>query len=380
MESNIVGIIGCGFIGMSLINCFCQGYQCIGYDINKQRIKDIEKQYCHNNVKFTSDIKHLSQCKLFLISVPTPLKNNNTEADLSYVEQSLLELENIVIKGSTIVIESSVAIGTTEKLLKKFRDKDIFCGFSPERVDPGRTSPKDNEIAKIISGLDDESLEVINKWYSKVYQKIVPVSNTRTAEMCKLYENCFRMININYVNEINDACIELDINPIEMINASATKPFGFMPFYPGLFVGGTCIGINPYYLKMTSPNIKSLYDATNNMEERPTQKAYEYLYKYHPKNVLIIGLGFKRGQTNTTGSGSFPFARTLIQNNVNVHYYDPLVESDLCPKMPLDNWTTEKLELEYDLIVVCIKQINIDYQILDNVKKIKVIDFSSGRY
>ena len=281
--------------------------------------------------------------------------------------------------GNAIVLESSVAVGTSEKLLKTLHESGNYCGFSPERVDPGRETPKDYEIPKIISGYDSESLNNIKYWYEKVYDKVVPVSTMATAEMCKLYENCFRMVNIAYVNEISDACVNLGINPNEMINASATKPFGFMPFHPGLFVGGSCININPYYLKINC-NLPLLELATKETERRPYEKALMCLQKYNPKRVLVVGVGFKAGQSSIMGSGSIPFIHVLQIFGVTVDYYDPLVENntynDLCRTMPNENWTVENLEKEYDLIAICVRQVGIDYNVLSNVKKINIIDFT----
>jgi nucleotide sugar dehydrogenase len=372
-----VCVVGVGFVGKSLLECFSRVYKCVGFDVSTRRVQFLKEHEPLPNVVYTNDINDAKCCQIFLVSVPTPLKDNNTAADLSIVEGALEILYQHVADGNIVVLESSVAIGTTRRLMQPLLSRHIFCGFSPERVDPGRTAPKDWEIPKIISGCTPESLEMVKKWYSKVYHQVVPVSTTETAEMCKLYENCFRMVNIAYVNEISEACIKHGIKPLEMINASATKPFGFMPFYPGLFVGGTCIGVNPYYLKINC-DLPLLYSATNSTEERPYLKATEFFEKFHPERVLVIGLGFKPGQSITVGSGSFPFTQTLQKLGVDVHYYDPLVESDVCPRMPLENWTPEKLESTYDLIVVCVRQTGINYDVLDKVNPSKVMDFSRG--
>lgn len=379
MASVDVCVIGVGFVGMSLIECFSRKYKCIGFDISKSRIDHLNSTTNYENVVFSNNLDDIKQCKLYLVSVPTPLKDNNTAADLSIVEKALHMLYDIVSNDTTVVLESSVAIGTAERLLEPLRSRGVLCGFSPERVDPGRTSPRDWDIPKIISGYDNESLESVKKWYSIAYTRVVPVSSMRTAEMCKLYENCFRMINIAYVNEITDACVKHGINPLEMINASATKPFGFMPFYPGLFVGGTCIGVNPYFLEINCV-LPLLKMATNMMEDRPEKKALELVEKYHPSKVLVIGLGFKPGQSVTVGSGSFPYTKTLLSMGVKVNYFDPLVESDLCEKMPLFHWTPETLDKEYDVIAICVRQTGIDYSVLAELKKTRVVDYSQGKF
>jgi nucleotide sugar dehydrogenase len=376
-EPNVC-VVGLGFVGLSIIECFSRKYKCIGFDISKQRINFLSSLSHLENILFTCSIDNIRHCKLFIVSVPTPLKDNNSAADLSIVENALHMLYDVVTCNATIVLESSVAIGTSERLLEPFRWKGVFCGFSPERIDLGRTSPHDWEIPKIISGYDNESLEQVRNFYSGVYDNVVSVSSMKTAEMCKLYENCFRMINIAYVNEISDACVKHSIDPLEMIGASATKPFGFMPFYPGLFVGGSCIGVNPYYLKINC-DLPLLYSATTMMEERPTNKALQLIEKYHPEKVLVIGLGFKPGQSVTIGSGTFRFARILMENGVAVKYYDPLVDSDLCERMPDTDWTISTLDMSFDVIAICVKQTGIDYTILEDLTKTRVVDYSIGQ-
>jgi nucleotide sugar dehydrogenase len=379
MSNAEVCVVGVGFVGKSLLECFSRVYQCVGFDISEKRVQHLKQNEPMTNVTYTSNLQDTKTCRLYLVSVPTPLKNNNTEADLSIVEEVLQVLCNHVPAGTTVVLESSVAIGTSDRILKPLRERGVHCGFSPERVDPGRVSPKDWDIPKIISGFDEESLGMIKMWYDKAYTKTVPVSSMRTAEMCKLYENCFRMVNIAYVNEIGDACLAHGIDPLEMVGASSSKPFGFMPFFPGLGVGGTCIPVNPHYLRINC-DLPLLYSATRMMEQRPVAKAKEFVDKYHPQKALVIGLGFKPGQSITVCSPSFPFTRALLQHGVKVNYYDPLVDSDVCDKMPTEYWTEKKLESEYDLIVVCCRQTGINYDVLDKVDQSKVIDFSKCKF
>lgn len=371
---SVVCVMGVGFVGKSLLECFSRAYPCIGFDISDNRIEYLKQHEPIPNVIYTSDLQETKSCQLYLVSVPTPLTKGNTEADLSIVINALETLYHHVPNDSTVVLESSVAIGTCDGLLKPLRERGVFCGFSPERVDPGRVSPKDWEIPKIISGYDQASLEQITHWYSKVYTQVVPVSSMRTAEMCKLYENCFRMVNIAYANEIAEACLKHQIDPTEMVNASATKPFGFMPFYSGLGVGGTCIPVNPYYLKLNC-DLPLLYSATAMMEERPIDKAKQMIKQFNPQTALVIGLGFKPGQSITTCSPSFPLIQTLKKEGVKVNYYDPLVVVDdsVCHSMQPDHWTVDHLNSCYDLIVVACRQTGIDYQVLDQVNQHKVV-------
>ena len=380
-----VCIVGCGFVGFSLLECFQRAYKVMGFDISEKRIAYLKENHPMKNVTYTNDINDILYCRLYIVSVPTPLKEGNAEADMSIVERALEMMYKIVKDTDTVVLESSVAIGSADRLLKPFYEKGIKCGFSPERVDPGRKSPKDWEIPKIISGYDEKCLEEVKKWYSRVYNQVVPVSSMKTAEMCKLHENCQRMVNIAYTNEVSDACVKLGIDPMEMINACSTKPFGYMRYTPGLAVGGTCIPVNPYFLKMTCNqstgcDLPILYESTKKMEERPIEKATELISKYHPEKVLVVGLGFKPGESFTVHSGALPFTQTLKDNGVVCHYYDPLVDSDICDKMPTENWCQHKLTKEYDAIAICTKQTGIDFSVLDKVDKSVVVSYPEGRY
>jgi nucleotide sugar dehydrogenase len=180
-------------------------------------------------------------------------------------------------------------------------------------VDPGRTTPPLSKIPKIISGIDELSLQYVNSFYAEVFDQVVKVSSLETAEMCKLYENCFRMVNIAYVNEIADACKEHGIDHNEMIKASSTKPFGYMKFTPGLGVGGHCIPVNPFYLFVNN-DLPILKQATETTLQRPRDKARAFLDKYEEylikqdKAVCVVGIGFKPGQSLLVNSPGYEFA------------------------------------------------------------------------
>jgi len=288
--SKTVGIIGVGFVGEHLTKVFSRNREnnIIGYDISEKRINYLKNTYKDlSNVKFQNKINNLDTCDLFLVSVPTDVTNK--KPDLNNLIQVRNLLEKVAKKGSIIVVESSVYVGGTREIFGEFLDKGVYVGFSPERVDPGRIKPESYEIPKIISGLNKESLMKIREFYKMVFNECVEVSSCETAEMCKLYENCYRVVNIAYVNEISDMCIEKGINPIEMINASASKPFGFMPFYPGLGVGGHCLPYNPYYL-MNDTELPILKNCINNLEQRPSEKAKELVENHNFDSVLVVGL------------------------------------------------------------------------------------------
>lgn len=325
-----VCIVGLGFVGEHLVESFyhSKNYNVLGFDISKSKVEDLKSKYpkCH----FTSDETDLQNCDLFCIAVPTLLNSTKNDIDSGPILQVKKMLERVAKTDSTIVIESSVYIGATRKLFSNFLELQINVGFSPERVDPGRITPHHTEIPKIVSGLNEKSLEAITEFYSRVFKCTIPVSSTECAEMCKLYENCFRMINIAYVNEISDLCNKHSINPYEMINASKTKPFGFMPFTPGLGVGGHCIPVNPYYLALGNfKDLPVLHRSVQLMENRPIVKADQIIKelsnsKDHLK-ILVIGLAFKPGETLITNSPSVEMIKRFLSKGHHVYGYDPLV-------------------------------------------------------
>jgi len=319
-----VCIVGVGYVGEHLVGTFKNGYRVIGVDLNEKRVEYLKTNFTQfKQIKLQSTYDNLEDCEVFLISVPTLVKNG--DIDMSYLYSVKNSIKDIVKPGSLVVVESSVYVGATREIFGEFRDKGVYVGFSPERVDPGRVEPKMEDIPKIISGVDKESLEKIKKIYSKVIKNIVPVSSTECAEMCKLYENCFRMVNIAYVNEIADMCKQHNINCYEMIDASATKPFGFMPFYPGVGVGGHCIPVNPYYL-FKNGKLPVLQFSTEMMKARPKKTAFEILTEYRDKNnILICGLGFKKGESLLTNSPGFSLLKQL-KDKKNIVVYDPCVE------------------------------------------------------
>ena len=284
----------------------------------------------YKSCKFTNNENDLTDVDLFCIAVPTLLNESKNDIEEGPIKSVKSMLMRIAKRGSTVVIESSVYVGATRKLFGSLLDHGIYVGFSPERVDPGRIEPSHSEIPKIVSGLDNDSLNIIKEYYSKVIKVVVPVSSTECAEICKLYENCFRLINISYTNEIADLCKNYNVDPFEMINASKTKPFGFMSFYPGLGIGGYCIPVNPYYLANGNfDNLSCLHTALKNTETRPSIKANEILKENkNLQNILVVGAAFKPGEVLLVNSPSIELVKTFVDNGVNTCIYDPLVVKD----------------------------------------------------
>lgn len=376
-----VCVIGVGYVGEHLLTTFSKGYQVVGVDLSERRINELREKYSHlKNISLQSNYNNLKDCNVFLVSVPTLVKKDKS-IDVSFLHNVKRSLTDIVQPGSLLVIESSIYVGGTQEIFGDFRDRGIFVGFSPERVDPGRVEPPMEEIPKVISGMDAESLKVCEMIYSKVIKNIVPVSSCECAEMCKLYENCFRMINIAYINEIADMCENLGIDTQEMISASSTKPFGFMPFFPGLGVGGHCIPVNPYYL-FQNGNLPVLKFSTDLMESRPKKKAYELMNKYKPRNVLITGIGFKRGESLLTNSPGYALYKQFENLGINVDAYDINVQKRYTENnirfLSEQEFTAENLKEKYDLVVVNLpleKNQQMSLEIYKNIGG-KVYDFT----
>lgn len=323
LNMKTICVIGVGYVGEHLLTNFKRKYNVICVDISQERIKLLKEKY--PDVTFHSDFHDsISYSDVFLVSVPT-LVDKNKQINLGPLHAVKEKLLHLARPGSLVMVESSVYIGATREIFGILRNKGIYVGFSPERVDPGRTEPPMEEIPKVISGLDPQSLQVCKDIYKSVFNKVVPVSSPETAEMCKLYENCFRMVNIAYVNEIADLCGNLGIDVHEMIDAASTKPFGFMPFRPGVGVGGHCIPVNPYYL-FKSGDLPVLRYSTTLMENRPIEKAREIVEKYNPSNILITDIGFKKGESLLTNSPRYTLYLQLKALGKNVKVYDPIVQ------------------------------------------------------
>lgn len=253
-----------------------------------------------------------------------------------------------------------------------------------QRVDPGRVEPPVQSIPKIISGLDDVvpgSLDAINRIYQTIFDNVVTVTKPEVAEMMKLYENCQRMVCIAYANEMADACTSHDIDPYEVCGAASTKPFGYMPYTPGIGVGGHCIPVNPFYL-LSNSSFPLLEAATSAMWSRPgriADRALESL-RNQPKRtslprVLVVGMAFKAGQSSLSNSPGLELAKNLaVSQEAEVVWADALVGQDAIPQIPRladSEWCQGSLET-FDLIVVSLKQHEMDFSVLDGLKDAKV--------
>src|ERR1051325_1256135 len=266
----VIGVIGLGYVGLPLAVEFGRGgMRVIGFDLDSARIETINggRSYIpdvptemvqtlveRNKLSATTDFSKLAETDAVIICVPTPLRKTK-EPDISYILAASEQVKAYLHAPQLIVLESTTYPGTTDEVLLPTLqetglelDKDFFLAFSPERVDPGNRQFQTNNIPKVVGGVSPMSTEVAAALYQTIVERVHKVSSARVAETAKLLENTFRSVNIGLVNEMAQLCYHLGIDSWEVIQAAATKPFGFMPFYPGPGIGGHCIPLDPHYL------------------------------------------------------------------------------------------------------------------------------------
>jgi len=379
-----VAIIGTGYVGKHLVGAFNRHYPVIAYDIKSESLPSALKTGTRYQLTTTTDPEILSQASIFLVSVPTVLQADLQSINTEPLETAVETLRMYAPPKSTVVVESSVAVGMTRSLFCSLTEEpyDMLVGMSPERVDPGRQIPAFESIPKIVSGLNHLALKSIIQIYSTVFEKVVPVSQPEVAEMTKLYENCQRMMCITLANEMADACYEIGIHHGEISKAAATKPFGYLPVTASPGIGGHCIPVNPWYLVSTSKSWPTLEFATRRSKLRPARLAQRLLENVSFQNprILVVGFGFKPGQSLTTNSPGVDFALALYDllsvrgRLFDIQYYDPLVPHGTAHGhiKRWTDWRKSSLECCFDVIAVLMRQDGIDWGVLERCDPDKV--------
>jgi len=354
-----IGILGLGYVGLPLAVAFGEaGFQVFGIDPDLRKVKALnngesyvqdvsEKQISRlvNNERLsaTSDFSVLLHCDAVSICVPTPLRKTG-DPDMSFILNATDELAKYMHPGMIIVLESTTYPGTTREVLlpKLGKDKglvvgkDFFLAFSPERVDPGREDWTTLNTPKVIGGITEECSEVGATWYAQALNTVVPVSSAETAELSKLLENTFRMINIGVVNELAIMCERLGVDVWEVIDAAATKPFGFMKFYPGPGLGGHCIPIDPLYLswKMKAFQYNARFielaaDINTNMPRYVVNRVMDAFNErglaLHNSNCLVLGVAYKPDVDDIRESPALDVIGLLQKKGAKVSYHDPFI-------------------------------------------------------
>jgi UDP-N-acetyl-D-glucosamine dehydrogenase len=353
-----VGVIGLGYVGLPLVLLFWEsGFRVIGFDIDPAKTTALARgesyirhigpervatAFGSGRAEATTEYDRLAECDAILICVPTPL-GRHREPDLRFVCMTAEVIAERLRKGQLVVLESTTYPGTTrEELLTRFTDRQMTCGtdfflaFSPEREDPGNEKYHTKNIPKVVGGIDEPSLRAAVALYGAAIDHIVPVSTTEVAESSKLLENIFRSINIALVNELKVVFERMDINVWEVIAAASTKPFGFMPFYPGPGLGGHCIPLDPFYLSWKAAEhgtwarfIELAGEINSNMPRYVVDRTAEAINaqkkSVHGAKVLILGLSYKPNIDDDRESPSFELIELLRERGAEVSYCDPYV-------------------------------------------------------
>jgi UDP-N-acetyl-D-glucosamine dehydrogenase len=405
---SVIGIIGLGYVGIPLLLRFAsEGFKVIGFDNDlskidsmndgKSTIKHIEsseiEDAIENGFKATADYSEISQVDVVIICLPTPLNQDKTP-DLSYVINSVEKFKTFLRPGQIISLESTTYPGTTEEeLLPRIESQGLIVGsnifllYSPEREDPGNPDFNPKNIPKIVSGHTSECLEIGIKLYGSVVDRVVPLSDLKTAEMTKLLENIYRAVNIGLINEMKIVADAMDIDIYEVIAGASSKPFGFTPFYPGPGLGGHCIPIDPFYLtwKAKEYGVKTRFielagEVNTNMPSWIIGKIEDTLYSVNKKieesNILILGLAYKKNIDDVRESPSVELFSLLTKKGANVNYSDPFISN--FPKMRKYDFCSSSIEItpeniaSYDLVLLATDHDNFDYELIHKYSKIIV--------
>jgi UDP-N-acetyl-D-glucosamine dehydrogenase len=353
-----VGIVGLGYVGLPLAVEFAKaGFEVIGIDLSESKVAKVnagesyiadipegvfEPLVSSGKLRATNDFGVITELDTVNICVPTPLRKTK-DPDMSYIVSACQQIARYFHKGMLVILESTTYPGTTAEIVLPMLEsedlkvgRDFFLCFSPERVDPGNSKYQTANIPKVVGGSTRACTEVGALFYSQALEKVVPVSSTQVAEMVKLLENTFRMINIGLVNEIAMMCGRMDINVWEVIEAAATKPFGFMPFYPGPGLGGHCIPIDPFYLswKTKQAGIEArfieLAGYINGQMPLFVVDKVQNALNDHGKAVKgsrihILGVAYKKDIDDVRESPALDIIQLLERRGARLTYSDPYV-------------------------------------------------------
>ncbi len=383
-----IGIIGLGYVGLPLALRYIQvGYKVLGLDIDPHKTRQLMsgKSYIRHIpegliaqgvaeglLQATTDFSRAGEADALILCVPTPL-DRHREPDLSFVVSSLEEILPHLRAAQVISLESTPYPGTTEEEIKTRLEKagwtvgkDIFLVYSPEREDPGNPRYNTRSIPKICGGTTPACLEAGLALYGKVIDRLVPVSSTRTAEAVKLMENIFRSVNIALVNEMKIAFMKMDIDIFEVVRAASTKPFGFMPFYPGPGLGGHCIPIDPFYLTWKAREydvatrfIELAGEINTSMPYFVVQRVMEVLNEQgkalKKSRIMLLGLAYKAGVDDDRESPTYKIMQILEDRGADVTYNDPFVPV-IRPSREYAHFAGRKsmpVFGDYDLYILC---------------------------
>jgi UDP-N-acetyl-D-glucosamine dehydrogenase len=395
-RSACVGVVGLGYVGLPLAVEFARaGFRVVGYDISDQVARELAAGRSHildvpsdqlaefvqtGRFEPTSDEDRIREMDVVLIAVPTPLSKTR-DPDMSYVLASSDAIARHARPGMLVILESTTYPGTTRELMQPKLEaeglvvgEDIFLAFSPERVDPGNREWNTRNTPKVVGGITPACTEIASALYGAALDTIVTVSSTETAELVKLLENTFRSVNIAMVNEMAIVCEKLGVDIWEVVEAAATKPFGFMKFMPGPGIGGHCIPLDPHYLawKMRTLNYKTRFidlasEINSEMPAVVVEKVARALNDDRKpvkgSRVLVLGVAYKKDVDDVRESPALDIIRLLEDAGANIAYHDPYV-----PTFRDDGHVHESVELTdeeltlADAVVIVTDHSKVDYQ------------------
>src|SRR5579862_2167590 len=398
-----VGVVGLGYVGLPLVVEFAQAGFCVtGIDIQQSKVDSIMKGESYiqdvptsvlkplveaGKIRATTDFSVVGQLDTINICVPTPLRKTK-DPDMSFIVSSCQEIAKYFHAGTLVILESTTYPGTTDELMLPMFERDdlkigeqFFLCFSPERVDPGNPQYQTKNIPKVVGGITPACTQIGALFYQQALDTVVPVGSTRVAEMVKLLENTFRMINIGLVNEIALMCDRIGINVWEVIDAAKTKPFGFMPFYPGPGLGGHCIPIDPFYLswKTKQAGIEARFielagyingQMPHFVVDKIQNALNEYCKPLKGSTVHVMGVAYKRDIDDVRESPALDIIHLLGKRGARVSYSDPWV-----PKINADGIIMDAVDYanasDADCVVIVTDHAKFDYKKL--VKSAKLI-------
>jgi UDP-N-acetyl-D-glucosamine dehydrogenase len=375
------GVIGLGYVGLPLALTLNEaGFDVVGIDIDTNRVdailagrsyitdisdKELQKAAAQKRFRATTNLSEIRNLDAVSICVPTPLRKTK-DPDMSYVISAADAIAKGLRPGQLVILESTTYPGTTEELVLPALEaggltvgKDFFVAYSPERVDPGNPNFSTRDIPKVIGGVTPRCMQLAKLLYGSAMKTIVPVSSTRVAEMVKLLENTFRSVNIALVNEIALMCAHMKIDVWEVIKGASSKPFGFMPFYPGPGLGGHCIPIDPLYLEWKSKidgfesRFIGLADKINSgMPRCVVTRAMELLNEHgkamRGSRIHILGVTYKKDISDSRESPALEVIKILMALGANVTYSDPFV-----PSLSIEGHNFEAIQPSRDVLGSC---------------------------
>jgi UDP-N-acetyl-D-glucosamine dehydrogenase len=404
-----IGIVGMGYVGLPLaVRAGRVGFTVIGFDVSVERVAAINRGDSYigdvassvlgelheqKRLEATSDFRRLRGCDVIVICVPTPL-NATRDPDISYIEQVVEEISRRLRTGQLIILESTTYPGTTEEILQprleatglKVGD-DFFLAFSPERIDPGQTNSKGYTVEntpKVVGGVTPACTTLAGQFYGSITSRVVPVSSPRAAELTKLFENIFRSVNIALVNELALLCDRMGLNVWEVIDAAATKPFGFMKFAPGPGLGGHCIPVDPFYLTWKAREFDlttrfiELAGEVNTQMPRHVHTLVTRALNRHRKAlngacVVLLGVAYKKDVSDYRESPVFKIMELLVADGAQVITVDPHIDAfsthdgqlhhttplsdDLLARADVAVILTDHSAFDYDQIVACAQMV-----------------------